>query len=377
MTIDIIGAGIGGLTTAVALEQKGYNVNLYEQAKTIRPVGAGIVLANNAMQVYEKLGLRKQLEAAGNRISAIQLTTSDLKVLSTMDMAYFEEKYQVNNIAIHRAELQQILVQALKKDTLKLGYQLKDIKQTPTDLKLSFQNSEVLPSSLVIAADGQNSIIRNQLFSENKLRNARQICWRGIVDYILPKEYQHLLTEAWGKGDRIGFVQISPNKVYWFALKSFKKTTDEFPLEQLNSFFNHFHPLAKELLKATPIENIHTSEMMDLYPIKNWYKPNICLLGDAAHATTPNMGQGAGQSIEDAWILAECLHKYEPTKAFETYQGLRMKKAHHVVNTSWTLGKVAHLSNPIFISLRNQLMKWTPASVNRKQSERIIELASV
>ena len=377
MTIDIIGGGIGGLTTAVALEQKGYTVNVYEQAKSIQSVGAGIVLANNAMQVYDKLGLRKQLEEAGHRITSLQVTDSNLKPLSSMETTYFEKKYKVKNIAIHRGELQQILVQALKKDTLKLGYQLKNIDQQNTTVNLIFHNSEVVHSPLVVAADGQNSIVRNQLFSENKLRNAHQVCWRGVLDYTLPKDYQHVLTEAWGKGDRIGFTQISTNQVYWFALKSFKTSGEEFPLAQINSYFTHFHPIAKDIIKATPMSNIHTAELTDLYPINNWHTTKVCLLGDAAHATTPNMGQGAGQSIEDAWILAECLHKYEPTKAFETYQQLRIKKAHQIVNTSWTLGKLAHLSNPILISLRNQLMRWTPESVSRKQSEKIIELATV
>lgn len=377
MTIDIIGGGIGGLTIAIALEQKGYKVNVYEQTESIQSIGAGIVLANNAMQVYDKLGLRKQLEEVGHRITSLQVTNADLKALSTMKTAYFEKKYQVKNIAIHRGDLQQMLVQALKKGTLKLGYQLKDIDQQDTTVNLTFHNTEVVHSPLVIAADGQNSIVRNQLFSENKLRNAHQVCWRGVVDYTLPKEYQHTLTEAWGKGDRIGFTQISSSQVYWFALQSFKKSAEEFPLDQINSYFTHFHPIAKDIIKATPTLHIHTAELMDLYPINNWYHPKVCLLGDAAHATTPNMGQGAGQSIEDAWVLAECLHKYQPAKAFERYQQLRIKKAHQIVNTSWTLGKLAHLSNPFLISLRNQLMRWIPESVSQKQSEKIMELAAV
>jgi 2-polyprenyl-6-methoxyphenol hydroxylase-like FAD-dependent oxidoreductase len=100
-------------------------------------------------------------------------------------------------------------------------------------------------------------------------------------------------------------------------------------------------------------------------------------IGDSAHATTPNMGQGACQAIEDAFVLSECLHKYEITKAFSEYQKLRLPKAHQVVKASWLVGKMAHLKNPILIDLRNQMLRLTPTSVNRKQNELIFQLAEI
>ena len=95
---------------------------------------------------------------------------------------------------------------------------------------------------------------------------------------------------------------------------------------------------------------------MDLKPISSWHYKNVCLIGDSAHATTPNMGQGACQAIEDAFVLSECLNKYGVTKAFSEYQKLRLPKAHQVVKASWLVGKIAHISNPILISLRNQIL---------------------
>ena len=98
--LDIIGGGIGGLTTAVALGQKGISYRIYEQATEMRPVGAGIILANNAMQIYDELGLRKEIEQAGNPISFLKITTPQLNPLSKIDLSFFEHKYGVKNVAI-------------------------------------------------------------------------------------------------------------------------------------------------------------------------------------------------------------------------------------------------------------------------------------
>lgn len=232
MTIDIIGAGIGGLTTAIALEQKGFNVRVFEQAEYIKPVGAGIILANNAMQIYEKLGLRNKIEANGNRISSMNITRANLTPLSKVDLSYFEEKYQVKNIAVHRGTLQQLLVGKLKTTPIKLNHRLVEVKHVDKGYELVFDNGEKVQSAVLIGADGINSNVRKHLFSTGTIRNAKQICWRGVTDFKLPAEYQNELNEAWGKTGRFGFVQIAENKVYWYALKAFKKHKEEFQIEK-------------------------------------------------------------------------------------------------------------------------------------------------
>jgi 2-polyprenyl-6-methoxyphenol hydroxylase-like FAD-dependent oxidoreductase len=122
MTIDIIGGGIGGLTTAIALEQKGFKTRVFEQAETILPVGAGIILANNAMQIFEKLGLREILEQNGNPVSSLSITKANLKPLSTVDLSHFENKFNVKNIAIHRGVLQHILMDKISNQTARFWF---------------------------------------------------------------------------------------------------------------------------------------------------------------------------------------------------------------------------------------------------------------
>ena len=377
MNIDIIGAGIGGLTTAIALEQKGIKTRIFEQAEQIKPVGAGIILANNAMQVYEKLGLRKLIEENGNPISSMNITKSSLKPLSKIDLSYFEQKHNTKNIAIHRGTLQQILIDKLKSTKINLDHKLTSIVENTNGYSLEFENGERIQSSTVLGADGLNSVVRQNLFPNNSIRNANQICWRGITEYELPIKFRNELNEAWGKSERFGFVQIAQNKVYWYALKSFKKNKKEFSIHDLEQYFSDYNSVIKGIIKSTKKEQINTAEISDLKPTNIWYKENVCLIGDSAHATTPNMGQGACQAIEDAYVLSECLSKYGITKAFSEYQKLRLPKAHQVVKTSWIVGKMAHLKNPILIGLRNQLLRLTPSSINRKQNEQIFQLARI
>ncbi|WP_298485809.1 FAD-dependent monooxygenase [uncultured Maribacter sp.] len=376
-TFDIIGAGIGGLTTAIALERKGIKTRIFEQAGEIKQVGAGIILANNAMQVYDKLGLRNIIEKNGNPISSMSITKKNLKPLSRIDLSDFEQKYNTKNIAIHRGTLQQILIKELKTTKIYLNHKLTKIEKNENDYDLKFSNGGKIKSVYVIGADGLNSMVRETIFPTTSIRKANQICWRGITDYKLPKKYGNELNEAWGKTERFGFVQIAENKVYWYALKAFKEDNNEFSVKDLNAYFKDYNTIIKDLVKATNKEKIHTAEISDLKPTNIWYKENVCLIGDSAHATTPNMGQGACQAIEDAYVLTECLEKYDVDKAFLEYQKIRLPKAHQIVKSSWMVGKMAHFSNPILIGLRNLMLQVTPASVNKRQNEQIFQLAVI
>jgi 2-polyprenyl-6-methoxyphenol hydroxylase-like FAD-dependent oxidoreductase len=371
-TVTIIGAGIGGLTTALTLKQRGLNVAVFESSSEIKPVGAGILIAHNAMQVFQKLGIHDKIEKAGNRISHIKITDSQLNDISTTDLIEYEKKYGVHNIAIHRGELQKILANEIGYDKINLSKRLTKIEKAEL-FKLTFEDNSIVESKIVIGADGINSVVRNQFFSESTVRKANQKCWRGICEIELPEKYHNEVNEAWGKGKRFGFVKISDKKVYWFAvINSKNEETDEVNLAET---FKEFHSDILNLILTTNKDQIIVNEIIDLKPINKWQDKNICLIGDAAHATTPNMGQGACQAIEDAYVLGKLLDEgIALEETFEKYEKLRIKKAHKIVNSSWTFGKMAQLENSFGIWFRNKMMKIMPKSVNKKQLDMIFTL---
>ena len=371
-TVNIIGAGIGGLTTALTLKQKGLNVKIYESSAEIKPVGAGIIIANNAMQVFQKLGLQEKIKKVGNKISFMKITDTQLNDISVVDLSEYEKKYGVHNIAIHRGELQKILADEIGFENINLSKRLSKIEKEEL-FKLTFEDNTTFECKLVIGADGIKSVVRNQLFEESTLRNANQKCWRGICEIDLPKNYHNELNEAWGKGKRFGFVKISDKKVYWYALtnanKFSKKTTN------LLEVFKEFHTDILKIISATNKEQIILNDIIDLKPIDKWQAENVCLIGDAAHATTPNLGQGACQAIEDAYVLGKLLDEGLAIEStFKQYENLRRKKAHTIVNISWTVGKMAHIENNLGIWLRNKIMRNLPKSANKKQMDMIFNL---
>ncbi len=371
-TVNIIGAGIGGLTTALTLKQKGLNVTIFESSAEIKPVGAGIILANNAMQVFQKLGIQNKIEKAGNKISYMKITDTQLNTISVADLTEYEKKYGVQNIAIHRGELQKILANEIGYNNINLSKRLSRIEKNEL-FKLTFEDNSTIESKLVIGADGIKSVVRNQLFEKSTLRNANQICWRGICEIDLPQKYHNELNEAWGKGKRFGFVKISDKKVYWYALANSKDVKAD--VINLTEFFSEFHIDILNIISATIKEQIIVSDIIDLKPIDKWQSKNICLIGDAAHATTPNLGQGACQAIEDAYVLGKLLDSgLEIENTFSAYENLRRKKAHTIVNISWTVGKMAHIESRFGIWLRNFIMKNIPKLANKKQMDMIFNL---
>lgn len=368
-TISIIGAGIGGLTTALVLKQYGLNVKVYEAAPEIKPVGAGIMMANNAMQVFLKMGLARKIEDAGNYVSQMNISDERLNPISLVDLTPFESTFKVRNIAIHRAKLQHILAEELGYDNIILGKRLQGIEKGEPFV-LHFEDGSSTESDIIIGADGIKSIVREELVTKGELRDSGQVCWRGLCDFILPEKYCHAGVETWGRGKRFGFTKIGSKRVYWYAVVS-----KHLARNSLSEMFNDFDPLLREIIDSTPSNHIIENEIIDLKPIKQWHAANVCLIGDAAHATTPNMGQGACQAVEDAYIIDKLLNNgiADFTKLFKNYNQIRLKKAHKIVNNSRMIGQISHWENPILIQLRNGAMRLAKGA-NRTQFRRLFTI---
>jgi 2-polyprenyl-6-methoxyphenol hydroxylase-like FAD-dependent oxidoreductase len=209
------------------------------------------------------------------------------------------------------------------------------------------------------------------------LRYSGQTCWRGIAKHQLPGELNGAMRELWGKlpGQRFAYSQITDNEVYYYGTLAAPAGGSDHPGMIKNTLvqnFSSFGKIAADIIADIDSASVIRTDLFDLKPISTWVKENVALIGDAAHATTPNLGQGAAQAIEDAFVLISEL-KEQPGNipaALLRYQHKRIKKAHYIVNTSWRFGQITNMRNPVGISVRNWLIRTTPAFMTNKQIEK-------
>ncbi|WP_341221781.1 FAD-dependent monooxygenase [Polaribacter atrinae] len=369
MKYTIIGAGIGGLTTALAFEKKGIEYQIFEKAPVLNEVGAGIWLAPNALQVLESLGVLEDVISKGNFIDRITIGEQDLSPISDSCQDFIKDIFGYTTVAIHRAALQKLLFEKTPQEKIFLNKGFKSFKELESGIiEVFFDDSSKIKTDFLIAADGINSKVRKQLFPESTKRYSGQTCWRGITNIVLEDDLLHRGFELWRNKIRFGISKVTKDKTYWFAVVLSKENVQEdlsLVKEKLLKMFSEFDPLITNLIAATEIHQIIKSDIHDLKPLKKWHKNNICLIGDAGHATTPNMGQGGAQAIEDAYYLSNLIAENKGKNVFESFQNKRQKKVSMVVNQSWATGKMAHWKYGQ--GFRNFILKSIPKSIINKK----------
>lgn len=373
-TFAIIGGGIGGLTLAVALQKKGIPAVVYENATEIKPVGAGIVLAANAMKAFSELEMDNVVSDAGKVMKRVVIKDQKGNSLSFTDTNKVNRKFGlVNSVALHRADLHQILLNHILPGSLRRGKGLVDLSQNEDGITLYFNDGTSAHADYVIAADGIHSIVRKKFLPASQIRYSGYTCWRGVLSELTPGLNTEEASESWGAGKRFGIVPLTDKRVYWFAtvnaLPNDKDLASFGPIE-LEKLFKDFHSPISDIIRNTRHTNIIKNDIIDLVPVKQFSFGSIVLLGDAAHATTPNLGQGACLAIEDAVVLANCIESHEdPKLAFAEFERKRIPRTTQIVNTSYQLGKIGQWKNPFLIRVRNTMMKLAPERITDKQLE--------
>jgi 2-polyprenyl-6-methoxyphenol hydroxylase-like FAD-dependent oxidoreductase len=372
MKFIIVGAGIGGLATALALRQQNHDVQVVEGAAELREIGAGVVLGANAMQALDRLGVHNAVRAAGFPITRISLLDRHGRILNDIDTTPFTRRIGYENLAIHRADLQRILLANLPPGVVQLGKSLERFEEKDNQVTAYFTDGSHLKGQALIGADGIRSRVRQQLLPDSRPRYSGYTCWRGVIEAQALNLPAGRSTETWGGNGRFGVVPLGNGQVYWFACINSAQAQNPkyraFRLADLQRHFANYHSPIPELLALTTDEQIIWGDIIDLKPLPRFNFGRVLLLGDAAHATTPNMGQGAGQAVEDAAVLASCLAQANSIEsACQAFDYQRRPRTTRIVNQSWQLGKVAQMQQPWLVGLRNAVMRRVPAAVNNRQ----------
>lgn len=363
MRVAIIGGGIGGLSAYHALRRFNINVTIFEQTDSFKPVGAGIGIGSNAMLALQKLGLAEDVIQNGMPLHKQRFLNKHFKVVNEIDFTLLKKKYGEETLAIERSQLHRALYEQVEMSDLHFKKRLQALHNRKDGVELIFQDGSHENFDYCIGADGLHSVVRQQLTDQTKLRYAGYTCWRGITKGISIEA--HLSSEAWAPFGRFGFAPLKNGDIYWFAcLNSIPNNPayKEMTKQDLAQHFSQYNDLVKEIIVQTEDESFLHHDLYDIKPLDQYVYGRTMLLGDAAHATTPNMGQGAGQSIEDSEMLYEGLKRgLSIDETFHFYERKRLKKANKVIRLSRQIGWFAQWTSPFFTRVRDWIMPHIPS----------------
>jgi 2-polyprenyl-6-methoxyphenol hydroxylase-like FAD-dependent oxidoreductase len=377
MRIAVIGGGIGGLAAGVALQQRGFEAHVYEAAPELRPIGKGIWVPTNAMLTLERLGLADAVAVRGVPLQRIEVRDRTGRVLQAIDLVEVLDRFGRTTTSIMRSELQSVLAGALAPGTLHLRMRGTGVRPVGASAIVEFEGGTEVEADVVVGADGIRSTVREAVAPGATLRYSGQNCHLGIASIALPVELERTVWEVWGGTNRLGFSAVADGKVYWFApaLAPAGGGPEPEPMARLMERYAEFPAPVPAIVAATDPADVMRVDLFDLRPPDRWWRGRVVLLGDAAHAMTPNLGQGGAQAIEDAWTLAEALAAGgEPEAAFADYQGRRRPRATRIARTSWWFGQMAHLRPAWARGLRNLGLRGIPRSVERRQRDELYDV---
>ena len=361
MRIGIIGAGIGGLVATAALQADGHEVAIYERRNDAGSIGAGLTLFSNAFAALDAIGLGDTVRAVSS--TAIGRLRSGQRQPSGRWLVSLPPSETPTVRSLLRANLHHALVNRLEPDSLRLSCSVCASADGSPVLNVNGREERF---DLVVAADGIRSDARTQWGLNREIRYAGYTAWRGIS-----ASSGHLADEAgetWGRGARFGIVPLPDERVYWFATRTTPPGgTDANARDTLLRLFDSWHAPISDLIEATAPDAILRHDIYDLadFPTSFVHHRGV-LIGDAAHAMTPDLGQGAGQAIEDAATLTLLLRGADQRTLdgrLARFDSPRRPRTRGMWRQSRLTGRVAQITNPAASKLRDLGLRAAPSSL--------------
>ncbi|HYW18063.1 MAG TPA: FAD-dependent monooxygenase [Nodularia sp. (in: cyanobacteria)] len=328
--VAIIGAGLGGLSVAIALRKQGINAQVYEKARILRPVGAGLSLVPNGLHSLEAItpGITELLKAAGSQTQKLNLHKSNGELIGQKSVT-LQEKYGQPMLQIRWSRLQEILASQLPPETIYLDHRCINFEQNEQRVQICFEGGKTVQADVLIGADGLNSVVRQTLIGDGEPDYAGRMSWRAVLKYSHPKLLPHqVMSMTASDGKIFGFFDLGSGYVFWSAASlcpdKFIAQTPADIKSRIQEKFSGWAEPVQEILAATDAEDIAERPICDRPPLQNWSQGRVTLLGDAAHPMVPLLGQGANTAFEDAWELAQCLrHAPSIETALANYENSR------------------------------------------------------
>ena len=366
----VAGGGIGGLAAAIALRQAGVEALVLEQAQSFDVAGAGLGLSSNAVAALERLGVADAVRARSASAERALVRARSGRVLA--QVRYADHGWDL--LGIHRADLQEILLEAAGRERVRLGARCAGFEAGGDRVRVRLEDGSAEEGDLLVGADGIESVVRDALLGPVASRYSGYAGWRAVAPLDLP-ELRGIVSETWGPGDRFGLVPIGGGRLYWFVSDSLALGTPAHPhpKEEFRRRFAGWHDPIPQVVEATDEAALFRTFVYDLRPLREWGRGRATLLGDAAHAMTPNLSQGAAQSLEDAVVLGQELERGGGIEsALRRYEERRRKRANGLIRASRQAGSLAQRKTALGCALRDTVVRALPERVGIAQQARMV-----
>jgi len=350
LDVVVVGAGIGGLTTAIALQRTGHRVRVVDQVRELRPKGAGISLWSNGVKVLDALGLGAEVAAVGGRMARLAYHDRSGATLCDFSLQPLYERVGEHPYPVRRADLQALLLDAVGPGVVRTGARCTAIEDRSDSAVVELEGGEQLEGDLVVAADGTHSQLREWIVGSSTERTYLGYHnWNGLVPDELALGDPGSWTMHVGDGRRVSTMPVRGAQYFFFDVPLADPTlTDRGPQEALKEHFEGWNPIVQRLidgLDPTVVANvsIHSHD-----PLPRFARGHVALLGDSAHTAAPDLGQGGCMAMEDALVLAGYLATTSVgvPDALARYSAERVPRAADLVRRATNRARTSHAHDP-------------------------------
>lgn len=346
--ITVIGAGIAGLASAVALGRVGHEVTVIEQ-RTDATSGAGISIWPNALAALDEIGLGDTVRRAGGRVTAGAIRWQDGSWLRRPSAQRIVAALGEPLVVVRRSVLTDILRAALPSGTLRTGISATAVSIADSSVQLTLSDGQVREADALVGADGVNSVVARTLNGPLRSRYVGYTAWRGVAAYALDPA---LAGETMAAGAEVGHVPLGPDHTYWFATERTPEgsRSDGGEHAYLTRKLSGWADPVPQLVAATEPSDLLRNDLYDRAQARNWACGRAVIVGDAAHPMRPHLGQGGCQALEDAAILARFVGLADDlARAFHRFGEYRKRRVRPLVREAATIGRIVNL-RPAFLS---------------------------
>ncbi|MCO8061667.1 FAD-dependent urate hydroxylase HpxO [Acinetobacter lwoffii] len=373
MEIAIIGAGMGGLTTGIALKKFGHRVTIYEQAEQILPVGAAISLWSNGVKCLNYLGLTEQVAKLGGQMNDLAYIDGlNGEVMTQFSLAPLIEEVGQRPYPVSRAELQNMLMDEFGRQDIQLGKKMVSIEDKGQHVEIGFQDGSTASAELLIGADGTHSMTRQYVLGKQvERRYAGYVNWNGLIEISEDLAPAQQWTTFVGEGKRASLMPVAEHRFYFFfdvpLPVGLENQRSEYKI-LLKQYFSGWCSQVQCLIDSIDEQKTNRVEIHDIEPFNQFYKGRVVILGDAAHSTTPDIGQGGCQAMEDAVYLARALqiNTLGLEDALKRYQNKRNERANELLLRARKRCDVTHMKD-------EQITKDWYADLRKEQGPHIMK----